>query len=225
MSIQHWPQDERPREKLLRFGASHLSDSELLAIFLRVGIPGKSAVDLARELLLQFGSLKKLMLANADTFCQQPGMGVAKYAQLQAALEISTRYFRDELHEQTVIDNPASCKQFVRQALANRQTETFACLYLDTRHHIIAFEELFEGTIDSASVYPREVVRKVIEQKASAVILCHNHPSGSPDPSQADIQITHRLQEALSLIDVRILDHLIVAHHRITSLAELGLLH
>jgi len=224
MAIVDWPVEERPRERLLKKGASSLTDAELLAIFLRVGLPGKSAVELARDLITHFGGLKLLLQANQDAFCAFPGMGAAKYAQLQAALEISARFFRDGLRETPVIENPDACKRFVRHALAHRQTETFGCLYLDTRHHIIAFKELFSGTIDSASVYPREVVRSVIEHKAAAVIICHNHPSGSIEPSQADIHITQRLQKALELIDVRILDHLIVAHDQVTSFAELGLL-
>ena len=224
MAIHTWPEGERPREKLLSSGAGALSDAELLAIFLRTGTPGRSAIDLARDLLLHFGNLNKLLSASLDEFCQTKGMGSAKYAQLQASLEMSKRVFRDELRESTFISNPDACKRYVVHALGQRMHETFAVLYLNTQHVIVGFEELFQGTIDAASVYPREVVRAVLAKGAAAVILCHNHPSGSTTPSQADIQITRRLQGALELIDVRVLDHLIVAGSQTVSFAERGLI-
>jgi len=224
MAINLWPEGERPREKLLSNGAASLSDAELLAIFLRTGTKGRSAIDLARDLILRFGSLSALVSASHDEFCEQKGMGAAKYVQLQASIEMSKRVFRDEVKEQSFISNPETCKRYVMHALARRQHETFAVLYLNTQHAIVGFEELFQGTIDAASVYPREVVRSVLKQGAAAVILCHNHPSGSTEPSQADIQITKRLQDALGLIDVRVLDHLIVAGTRTVSFAERGLM-
>lgn len=224
MAISSWPRDERPREKLLDHGAKALSDAELLAIFLRTGIKGRTALDLARDLIMHFGGLRGLLGASSADFCEYKGMGPAKYVQLQAALEMSKRYFRDELRESCVISNPEACKRYVVHALSGRQQETFAVLYLNTQNAILSFDELFQGTIDAASVYPREVVRSVLKQGASAVILCHNHPSGSTQPSQADIEITRRLKQALELIDVRVLDHLIVADTQAISMAELGLM-
>lgn len=224
MAICDWPTQERPREKLLMNGPASLSDAELLAIFLRTGLPGKSALDLARDLILEFGSLKSLMDAGQKHFCSVHGLGLAKYAQLHASMELSKRYFRNEMGEVSAITSPDAGRQYVRIALKGRQHETFACLYLNTQHQIIGFEELFQGTLDAASVYPREVVKKVLEQGAAAVILCHNHPSGSEEISQSDKLITHRLTQALDLIDVRVLDHLVVAGSRVVSFAEQGLL-
>lgn len=224
MTIVNWPLAERPREKLLHKGAASLSDAELLAIFLRTGVPGKTALDLARELIQFYGGLKGLLNASQAEFCCFPGMGSAKYAQLQASLEISQRYFHEEMRESDVISSPDASKKFVRLALAGRQAETFACLYLDAQHQILGFDELFQGTLDAASVYPREVVRHVLSKGAAAVILCHNHPSGSTRVSQADRQLTQRLVEALALIDVKVLDHLIVAGATVVSFAEQGLL-
>ena len=224
MPIHLWPEQERPREKLLARGAASLSDAELLAIFLRTGIKGCSAIDLARHLIQHFGSLKALLCASEKDFCAYKGMGLAKYAQLHASLEMSKRVLRDELRESDVISNPEACKRYVHHALAHRQHETFAVLYLNNQHVIVGMEELFQGTIDAASVYPREVVRHVLKMGAAAVILCHNHPSGSTEASAADIQITRRLQSALELIDVRVLDHLIVAGSEVVSFAERGLI-
>lgn len=224
LSIKHWPASERPREKLLKQGAAALSDAELLAIFLRTGIPGKSAIDLARGLILHFGSLQKLLGASAQQFCQLPGMGPAKFVQLQASLEMSKRYFHDEVREQDVMSNPGACQRFLQSALANKPYEVFACLFLDTQNHVLAFEELFRGTLDSASVYPREVVRRVLELNAAAVILSHNHPSGVLTASASDRQLTEKLKQALALIDVRILDHFIVTRSGTLSFAEHGLL-
>jgi len=224
MSISTWPESERPREKLLSKGPQTLSDAELLAIFLRTGIKGRSAIELARDLLAHFGGLKPLLRASEQEFCSYKGMGLAKYAQLHASLEVSKRVLKDELRESDVITSPDVCKRYVQHALANRQHETFAVLYLNNQHAILDMEELFQGTIDAASVYPREVVRHVLNKGAAAVILCHNHPSGSTQASQADIQITRRLQSALELIDVRVLDHLIVAGSHVVSFTEQGLM-
>lgn len=224
MAISDWPASERPREKLITFGASHLSDAELLAIFLRVGTKGKSAIDLARELIQHYGSLKALLGAKQSDFCAFPGMGPAKFVQLQASLEMSKRFFQDEMREQDPLTSPNATKQYLKHALSGKKQEVFACLYLDNQHQIIAFEELFKGTLNAASVYPREVVRHVIDKGAAAVIICHNHPSGSTVASEADIQLTKRLVAALALIDVRILDHMIVAGNEIVSFAEQGLL-
>ncbi len=224
MAISDWPVNERPREKLIAKGPGHLSDAELLAIFLRVGTKGKSALDLARELIQHYGCLKALLSARQADFCSFPGMGPAKFVQLQASLEMSKRFFQDEMREQNPLTSPHATKQFLRHALAGKKQEVFACLYLDNQHQILAFEELFQGTLNAASVYPREVVRHVLEKGAAALIICHNHPSGSPIASDADIQLTKRLVAALDLIDVRILDHLIVAGNTIVSFAEQGLL-
>lgn len=224
MAITDWPEHERPREKLLKQGAHTLSDAELLAIFLRVGTRGKTALDLARELILHFGSLKTLLQTPAERFCAFPGMGTAKYTQLQASLEMSKRVLWDEVKESDAITSSEACRQFVYQQLAHRRNEVFACLYLNTQHQVLSFEELFQGTLDAASVYPREVVRKTLEIGAASIILCHNHPSGSGIISQADKEITQRLRAALDLIDVNVLDHFVVAGSRVISFAEQGLI-
>lgn len=222
MSITDWPEQERPREKLLNRGASSLSDAELLAIFLRTGTQGVTAVDLSRLLLKQFGSLNALMHAKQAEFCTGHGLGSAKYAQLQAVLEMARRYLKENISHESILNNPEDTKRFLKSQLAHQQREVFACLYLDSKHHVIAFEELFFGTIDSARVHPREVVKSTLQHNASAVIFAHNHPSGNTTPSQADIDITQQLIKALSLIDIRVLDHLIIGNGNATSLAELG---
>ena len=224
MSIKDWPEDERPREKLLKYGSQSLSDAELLAIFLRVGTRGQSAIELARALIQHFGSLNKLMSTSASQFCTRPGMGPAKYSQLQACMEMSKRCFHNEIQERCVITSPEATQNFLRSAIIHKNHEVFGCLYLNSQHQVLKFEELFQGTIDSASVYPREIVTKVLENNAAAVIFCHNHPSGSTKPSQADILLTKRLIKALALIDVRVLDHMIVAGSQVVSMAELGML-
>lgn len=222
MSITDWPEQERPREKLLSRGASSLSDAELLAIFLRTGTRGVSAVDLSRQLLLQFGSLNKLMHAEQTAFCGGHGLGRAKYAQLQAVLEMARRYLHESISHKNALDNPMATKQFLQGQLSYQQREVFACLFLDNKHHVIAFDKLFFGTIDGANVHPREVVKSTLQHNAAAVIFAHNHPSGDPQPSAADINITHQLMAALKLIDVRVLDHVIIGNGSTSSLAELG---
>jgi DNA repair protein RadC len=224
MAITDWPEDERPREKLLERGAPALTDAELLAIFLRTGVPGKTAVDLARDLLAAFGGLVGLMAADERRFCNAKGLGRAKYAQLQAVMELSRRYLMHRVVEQDVLTSPEATRDYLKLKLHGLPHEVFACLFLDNRHRVIRYEELFRGTIDGASVHPREVVRKAIETNAAAVIFAHNHPSGVAEPSQADLRITQKLKDALALIEVRVLDHLIVGEGRGTSLAERGLL-
>ena len=224
MAIKDWPEGERPREKLLERGAGALSDAELLAIFLRTGLPGKSAVDLARELLSDFGGLSGLLAADRRRVCCGKGLGVAKYAQLQAVLELSRRYVLTRLSAQDVLTSPEATRDYLKLRLYGSPHEIFACLFLDNRHRVILYEELFRGTIDGASVHPREVVRRVIETNAAAVIFAHNHPSGVAEPSPADLRITQRLKEALALIEVRVLDHIIVGDGEGTSFAERGLL-
>ncbi|MCG6975730.1 MAG: DNA repair protein RadC [Acidiferrobacterales bacterium] len=224
MSICHWPEAERPREKLLLRGASALSDAELLAIFLRTGVAGKTAVDLARDLLGRFGSLRALLAADQAEFCQAPGLGRAKFAQLQAVLEMARRYLGESLERGQSLASPADTRNYLRALLRDRRNEAFCCLYLDTRHRVLSFEELFQGTVDGAAVYPREVVKKALGHNAAAVILVHNHPSGVAEPSRADEALTRRLQEALGLVDIRVLDHLVVGDGEIASFAERGLL-
>lgn len=225
MSILDWPREERPREKLLKAGAGSLSDAELIAIFLRTGIQGKTALDLARELLVFHGSLRALLLTDLEQFSKVSGMGAAKYAQLQASLEMAKRFFREELIDTQIIQSTEACKDYLRLALNEQKREIFACLYLDSQHKVLYFEELFYGTLDSASIYPREVVRSVLQHGAGAVIFCHNHPSGNPEPSRSDIEITQRLSDALALIDVKVLDHFVVAGPKVLSFAERGLWH
>mgnify|MGYP000002155766 FL=1 len=224
MSIQDWPEGDRPREKLLAQGAAALSDAELLAIFLRTGIKGKTAVDLARGLLTEFGSLRALLQADCENFTRAKGLGTAKYAQLQAVLEMARRHTFEELDRGDVLTSPEATRIYLSQQLRHYQHEVFACLFLDNQHHILEFEELFRGTIDSASVYPREVVKKALVHNAAAVILAHNHPSGISEPSQADKLITDKLKQALALIDIRVLDHFIVGDGIPYSFAENGLL-
>ena len=223
MAITDWPSEERPREKLLKKGASYLSDAELLAIFLRTGIKGKTAVDLAEGLLNEHKGLRYLLDADEQRFCQSKGMGQAKYVQLQAVIEMSRRFLAEKMQRGEEITNPKLVHQYLLSRLRDYPYEVFACLFLDNRHRIIEYEELFKGTIDGASVHPREVIRKVIHHNAAAVILAHNHPSGITEPSQADMQITQKLKDALALIDVRVLDHFIIGDD-VTSFAERGLM-
>ncbi len=221
MAITDWPAGERPREKLLERGAAALSDAELLAIFLRTGVTGKSAVDVARDLLSRFGGLRPLLQADEAGFCAAPGLGQAKYAQLQAVLEMGRRHLEADLERGEALTSPTATRRFLRARLRDYPFEVFAVLFLDNRHRVLAFEELFRGTIDGASVHPREVVRRVLHHNAAAVILAHNHPSGVAEPSRSDALITRRLSEALALVDVRLVDHLIIGDTCV-SLAERG---
>ena len=223
MPINHWPAAERPREKLLKQGAEALSDAELLAIFLRTGVRGKSAVDLARDLLNGFGNLRTLLEADRQHFCSMHGLGEAKYVQLQASLELSRRHLYSTLQRGDALTSPDATRRYLAARLRAQPREVFACLFLDNRHRVLAYEELFFGTIDGATVHPREVVRRALEHNAAALILSHNHPSGVAEPSAADENITRRLKEALALVDVRVLDHLIVGDGEAVSLAERGM--
>ncbi|KOR29247.1 hypothetical protein TI03_02800 [Achromatium sp. WMS1] len=222
--MKDWPVDERPRERLLNRGATSLSDAELLAIFLRTGIRGKSAVDLARELLTEFNGLVGLMGATQTQFCSGKGLGQAKYVQLQAVLEMSSRYLKAVLERGDPLTNPTATRHYLKTRLYSYPHEVFAGLFLDTHHRLIAYEELFHGTIDGASVYPREVIKKALHHNAAAIIFAHNHPSGMTDPSQADAHLTIRLREALALLDIRVLDHFIIGDGEPYSLAEKGLI-
>ena len=222
MSIRDWPAAERPREKLLEQGSASLSDAELLAIFLRTGVSGKSAVDLARHLLLQFGSLRALLEADQLTFSRQLGLGPAKFAQLQAVLEMARRHLAERLRRGSALDSPLVVRDYLKALLRHEPHEVFGCLFLDTKHRVLGFEALFRGSIDTTSVYPREVVKRALAYNAAALILCHNHPSGIAEPSQADRVLTQRLQKALDLIDVRVLDHFIIGEGDPLSMSEYG---
>ncbi len=224
LPIRDWPEEERPREKLLSRGSRALSDAELLAIFLRTGIRGKSAIDVGRELLREYGSLRGILNAPQAELCSMKGLGPAKFALLQAALEIGRRYLGEELSKDQALTSPDVVKTYLSACMRDLQQEVFACLFLDSRHRVIGFEELFYGTVDGSSVHPREVVKKALSHNASAVILAHNHPSGVAEPSQADKAITTRLVDALRLVDVRVLDHFIVGDGVVTSFSESGLL-
>jgi len=224
MAITDWPEAERPREKLLRQGAASLSDGELLAIFLRTGVKGCSAVDLARQLLIRFGGLRPLIKADQQAFCQQLGLGPAKYVQLQAVLEISRRCQAEQLQRDSALTSPDLVRDYLQLQLSDRSREVFACLLLVSQHRVICFEELFLGTMDSATVNPREVVKLALSHNAAAIILAHNHPSGVAEPSLADQNITQRIRDALNLVDIRLLDHMVVGSGVTVSLAERGLI-
>lgn len=224
MAITDWPKAERPRERLLTSGPAALSEAELLAIFLRTGVKGKSALDLARQLLDEFGGLRSLLEADRKSFCRLPGLGDAKYAQLQAALELCRRYLAASLGRTDVLKSPEDTRTYLSIQLRGHPHEVFACLFLDNRHRVVSFEELFRGTIDGATVHPREVVKRALANNAAAVIFAHNHPSGVAEPSRADGLLTQRLKEALALVDVRVLDHFVIGDGEPVSLAERGLI-
>ncbi len=223
-SIKEWPIQLRPREKLLLHGANALSDSELLAIFLRTGIKGCSAVELANRLLVSFGNLNALLSATQQDFCAHAGLGPAKYAQLTAVLEMSERYHRHQLERNISMTSSNAVAQYLSQLLRQLPYECFYVLYLDTQNQLISCDELFRGTINSANVYPREIIREVIKYNAASVILSHNHPSGIATPSDADRRITQRIVDALALIDVTVLDHFIIGQNDPYSFADHGLL-
>ncbi|NOZ09900.1 MAG: JAB domain-containing protein [Gammaproteobacteria bacterium] len=224
MAIRDWPQGERPREKLLNQGSATLSDAELVAIFLRTGHRGHSAIDLARGLLQQFGGLRPLLAAPRERICAVTGMGAAKYAQLQAALELGQRHLGEVLFRGAVLDSPQVARDYLHARLRDRQYEVFCCLFLDNRHRALAFEELFKGTLNGTSVHPREVVKRALGHNAAAVIFSHNHPSGVAEPSLADQSLTRRLVDALALVDIRVLDHLVIGDGETVSFSERGLL-
>ena len=223
MAISDWPASERPRERLLKQGAKVLSDAELLAIFLRTGVAGKSAVDLARELLSEFGGLRELLHADAKTFCEANGLGPAKYAQLQACLEMAQRYLHENLVRSGPLSSPDDAEKFLLLRMRDYEKEVFACIYLDTKNRVIEFEELFVGSLHSAEVHPREVIKQAVKFNANAVIFAHNHPSGIAQPSQSDIDITQTLKQALALLEIKVLDHLVIGDE-VQSLAALGYL-
>lgn len=224
MGINNWPAGERPRERLIQRGAAALSDAELLAIFLRTGVTGKSAVDLARDVLTQFGTLTNMFAASQIEFCKIHGMGQAKFVQLQAVLEMSRRALHEEMQAGDALNSPQAVRKYLLLQLQSRQQEVFMVIFLDAQHRVLAAEEMFHGTLTQASVYPREVAKRALFHNAAAVIFAHNHPSGVTEPSQSDRLLTDALKQALALVEVRTLDHFIVAGSQCLSFAERGML-
>lgn len=222
MTIQDWPAHQRPRERLIRHGAGALSDAELLAVFLRVGVKGKNAVQLGQDMIQRFGSLQGLFGASLTDFCAMHGVGTAKFAQLQAVLELARRAIEEPLRSGRTLGSPAAVKEFLRLLFSGKSCESFHVLFLDVKNRLIDSKELFRGTLTHTSVYPREVVRETLARNAASIMLAHNHPSGTPDPSESDLLLTRALVQALALIDVRILDHFVVAGHQVHSFAEHG---
>lgn len=224
MTIRDWPESERPRERLLAHGAGKLSEAELLAVFLRTGVAGKTVLDLAREALKHFGSLNAMLSAPRKELEALAGFGPAKVAQLHAVLELARRALHEEVRRDVLLNSPAKVRDYLTLILRNERREVFVALYLDAQNRMFANEELFQGTLTQTSVYPREVVRKALHHNAAAVIFAHNHPSGVAEPSRTDELLTRALKDALQLVDVRVLDHIIVAGHASVSFAERGLL-
>ncbi|WP_371767872.1 DNA repair protein RadC [Massilia sp.] len=222
MGIEDWPEQTRPRERLVREGAQALSDPELLALLLRVGVRGKSAVELGRDILQHFGSLHGLFGATLDDCTEVHGLGMAKYAQLQAVMELARRAIAEQLQAGEAFASPELVKRYLRMKLGGQRHESFVVLFLDVKNRLIADRELFRGTLTQTSVYPREVVIEALDYNAASVILAHNHPSGLPEPSEADLRLTGALVKALSLVDIRVLDHFIVAGPLVHSFAEHG---
>jgi len=222
MSISDWPADQRPREKLLASGAKALSDAELLAIFLRTGVKGASAVELAGQLLVSFGGLRQIFEADQQQFCQGKGLGAAKFCQLQAVIEMNRRYLAHVIATGDVMSNSDKVEQYLIAQLRHHKRELFACLFLDNKYSVVGFDVLFKGTINAASVYPREVVKKALSYNAAAVIFSHNHPSGVAEPSLADRQITDKLKQALALVDIDVLDHIVIGNGKPVSFARRG---
>ena len=221
MGISDWPEGERPRERLLTHGAAALSDAELLAVVLRTGIRGKSAVELGRELLERFKGVAGILGANLSGV---KGLGPAKRAQFEAAMELVRRCLAADLRSESALTSPGAVRDYLRLAIATREHEVFVCLWLDAQHRVITIQELFRGTLTQTSVYPREIVKAALKANAAAVIFAHNHPSGAAQPSQADELLTRNLKEALGLVEVKVLDHFIVAGNQAISFAERGLL-
>lgn len=222
MKRKFLPSESMPREKLLSRGPQSLSDAELLAILLRTGTQGMNVLELADFLLREFGSLRSLFSSSKDHFCQHKGLGEAKYVQMQASLEITQRFLAETLKRGEALTSPQQTQLYLSSVLRDRQREAFYILFLDNQHRVIQNEILFEGTIDAASVYPREVVKRALHHNAAALILAHNHPSGVAEPSQSDRRITSRISDALALVDIRVLDHFVVGDGEIVSFAERG---
>jgi len=224
MSIKDWPEQLQPREKLLTSGAASLSDAELLAIFLRTGLAGVSAIELATNMLKTLGGLRPLFNSNQSRLTSIRGIGPAKFAQLSAITELNQRYLKEQLHRKAALSDPENTRNYLISLLRDRRREVFLALYLDNRHRVICHEELFKGTIDGAAVYPRVVAERALRHNAAAIIVAHNHPSGVSEPSSADEAITRRLRDALALLDIRLLDHFVIGDGRPVSLAERGIL-
>ncbi len=224
MAISEWPEQERPRERLIACGASVLSDAELLAICLRCGVRGRSALDLARQALAHFGNLSRLFDCGPEEMRDVDGFGPEKYAVLQAAIELSRRQLKEELPQGEMLASSRATRSYLNARFKSRKQETFSCIFLNNQHYVVTIEDLFNGTIDGTAVYPREVVKRCLHHNAAAVIFAHNHPSGIDEPSRSDINLTRRLQAALDTIDVRVLDHFVVGDPEVVSLAERGLM-
>ena len=224
MLLKDLPQDARPREKLLARGAAALSDAELLALLLRSGLPGKNALQMGQELVDTFGGVAGLLHTGPNALKTIKGLGPAKQAELVAVLELARRALAEELKEKTLFDTPQAVRDYLQLQLGSRTHEIFAVLFLDSQHRLIVLEELFRGTLTQTSVYPREVVVRALALNAASVVLAHNHPSGAAKPSRADEALTQTLKAALALVDVRVLDHVIVAQGDALSMAEKGLL-
>jgi DNA repair protein RadC len=224
MSIANWPASERPRERLLSCGAGRLSDAELLAVFVRTGIRGRTAVDVARALLGRFGSISAIFSAGRRELCEEAGIGPSRYCQLSAAVELMSRALREDIGRRDALGSPGAVRDFLRLKLRDLPHEVFLGLYLDAQNRVIGDEELFRGTLTQTSVYPREVVKRALAHNAAGIILAHNHPSGVAEPSFADEALTRALRQALALVDIKVLDHFVVAGNAATSFAERGLL-
>lgn len=217
-----WYENYGPREKLLKKGAMVLSDSELLAIFLRTGLPGIHVTDFARQLIKEFGSLYELMSADYVRFCKTKGLGLAKYAQLQASVELSRRFLGHQLTRECSINNPLLTREYLQRLLAQRDREIFVVMFLDNQNRVIYHKEMFSGTISSVEVHPREIIREALKSNSAAIILAHNHPSGMAEPSLADRHVTEKVREACLLLDIRLLDHIVIGRGESVSFAERG---
>ena len=224
MAITDWNPEDRPREKLLNRGAATLSDAELLAIFLRTGVKGRSAVDLARDLIDEFGGLRGLLRADQKAFCEAKGLGAAKYTQLAAVMEMARRNLDETLRRGDALESPEQTAGYLAMHLREKTREVFAALFLDNRHRVIAYEELFQGTVDGAQIHAREVVKRALELNACALIVAHNHPSGISEPSLSDQTVTRRLKAALAMVEVRLLDHMVIGDGEWASMADRGML-
>lgn len=223
MTISNWPKEDRPREKLLVNGEKSLTDAELIAIFLKTGIPGKTALDIARELLAEHGNLKKLLNTPSHTLIEKKGIGKAKYAALKAAMEVGKRYMQERPTAGMIFSSSKQAQQFLAQELREHSTEVFACLFLDNHFRLITFEKLFFGTVNEASIYPREIVRRALSHNACNLILAHNHPSGNPAPSEADKEITQVIKQASRLVDIQVVDHVIIGNPANFSFVDAGI--
>lgn len=224
LPIKEWPEGDRPREKLLSNGPDSLGDAELLAIFIRTGLPGKTALDLARDALLEAGGLRALLNLSATQLCQMKGIGTAKYVQFQAGLELGRRYLMEQMEKGDAIANPQMSRDYLTLQLRDKPYESFFVMFLDSKHRVIHHQELFRGTIDNASVPVREVVKEALKYNAAALIVAHNHPSGVAEPSAADKSLTETLYLALDMVGVKLLDHFVVGESEVISFAEMGAL-